>query len=152
MNSQYIWQLRQKMDSFIILCDHVSPGLKWYWIWRVTFGNWICRLPDLIFMACYMKHHNSFSPYIVCYMNQHWWFFPGPMWWQNCTCQRLVFSFTNPPPKKKTTFNSLRFSDAYMRLWTRPSLIQIMAFCQISAKPLSGAMLPYCHFILASMC
>ena len=34
-------------------------------------------------------------------------------------------------------FNSLRPSDAYMRQWTRPSLIQMMACRLISAKPVS---------------
>ena len=35
------------------------------------------------------------------------------------------------------SIGSLRPSDAYMRLWTRPSVIQIMTCCLTGAKPLS---------------
>ena len=41
--------------------------------------------------------------------------------------------------------NSLRSSDAYMRQWNRPSLVQIMACCLLGAKPLSEPMLVYCQ-------
>ena len=47
---------------------------------------------------------------------------------------------------RKHWFNSLRPSDAYKRLETGPSLVQIMA-CELSlfcAKPLSEPMLEYC--------
>ena len=39
---------------------------------------------------------------------------------------------------------SLIPSDAYMRQWTRPSLIQIMAWRRSGAKPLSETALEYC--------
>ena len=41
--------------------------------------------------------------------------------------------------------NSLRPSDTYMRQLTRPSLVQIMAWCLDGAKPLSEPMLEYCQ-------
>ena len=41
-------------------------------------------------------------------------------------------------------YNPLRPSDAYMRQWTRPSLIQIMACRLTGAKPLSEPMPEYC--------
>ena len=40
-------------------------------------------------------------------------------------------------------FNSLRLRDAYMRRWTRSSLVQIMACRLLGAKPLSEPMLTY---------
>ena len=39
--------------------------------------------------------------------------------------------------------NSLRPSDAYMRQWTRTSLVQIMACRLVHAKPLSESLLEY---------
>ena len=41
--------------------------------------------------------------------------------------------------------NSLRPSDAYMQQMTRPSLVQIMAWCWTSTKPLSELMMTYCQ-------
>ena len=41
--------------------------------------------------------------------------------------------------------NSLNPRDAYMRQWTRPSLVQIMACRLFGAKTLSKPMLTYCH-------
>ena len=43
-------------------------------------------------------------------------------------------------------FHSSRPSDEYIHQWTRPSLVQIMAWHQIGAKPLSEPMLEYCLF------
>ena len=42
--------------------------------------------------------------------------------------------------------NSLRPSDAYMRQWTRRSLVQIMGWLQTGAKSLSEPMMEYCQF------
>ena len=41
--------------------------------------------------------------------------------------------------------NSLRPSDPYMRQWSIPSLLQIMACCLLGAKSLSEPILPYCQ-------
>ena len=54
-----------------------------------------------------------------------------------CTGDRMAI---NP------VLNSLRPSDAYMRRWTGSSLLQIMAFRLVGAKPLSEPMLGYCKF------
>ena len=42
--------------------------------------------------------------------------------------------------------NSLRPSDAYMRQYYIPTLVQIMACRLFDAKPLSGPMLPHCQW------
>ena len=42
--------------------------------------------------------------------------------------------------------NSLRLSDAYMHQEARPPLVQIMACCLFSTKPLSKPMLDYCQW------
>ena len=44
---------------------------------------------------------------------------------------------------KMNAFNSL--TDAYMRQWTNPSLVQIMACRLVGAKPLSEPMLINCQ-------
>ena len=46
---------------------------------------------------------------------------------------------------KSSLINSVRPSDAYMRLQHRPSLVQIMACRLFGAKPLSEPMLAYCQ-------
>ena len=46
--------------------------------------------------------------------------------------------------QNSSAINSLRSSDAYMRHWTGPSLVQIMACHLFGAKPLSEPMLEYC--------
>ena len=49
------------------------------------------------------------------------------------------------------TLNSLRPSDAYMRQYNIPTLLQIMA-CRLSGtKPLSEPVLPYCHLTLRNI-
>ena len=58
---------------------------------------------------------------------------PNSMTWE------WIVSFPNC-----THFISLRQSDAYMRRWTRLSLIQIMACRLTGAKPLSEPMMGYC--------
>ena len=45
----------------------------------------------------------------------------------------------------KAHINSLRPSDAYMRQYNIPALLQIMACRLFGAKPLSEPMLPYCQ-------
>ena len=45
----------------------------------------------------------------------------------------------------KLHFNSLGPSDAYMRLYNIPTLVQIMACRLFGAKPLFEPMLPYCQ-------
>ena len=46
---------------------------------------------------------------------------------------------------KLTAFNSSSPSAAYMRQWTGPALVQIMACRLFGAKPLSKPMLGYCQ-------
>ena len=45
---------------------------------------------------------------------------------------------------KCVEINSLKSSDAYIHLWTRSSLVEIMACCRLSAKPLHQPMLTNC--------
>ena len=53
--------------------------------------------------------------------------------------------FISPLVKNCLTFNPLRPSDAYMRQYNIPTLVQIMACRMLGAKPLSEPMLPYCQ-------
>ena len=43
------------------------------------------------------------------------------------------------------SFNALRPDDAYMRHWTGSSLVHVMAYRLIGAKPLPEAMVTYCQ-------
>ena len=45
-----------------------------------------------------------------------------------------------------TAINTLRLSGAYMRQWIGSALVQIMARCLFSAKPLSKLIMGYCQF------
>ena len=48
------------------------------------------------------------------------------------------------------TITTLRQNDAYMRLLTRLSLLQIMACCRVDANPLSEPMLEYFYWTIRS--
>ena len=50
--------------------------------------------------------------------------------------------FISPLVENCLTFNPLRPSDAYMRQYNIPTLVQIMACRMLGAKPLSEPMLP----------
>ena len=67
---------------------------------------------------------------------EKWKFWKLGMW--------KYFNSWSPGNGQVPSVNSLRPSDAYMRWWNIPSLVQIMACRLISAKPLSEPIRLYC--------
>ena len=66
----------------------------------------------------------------------------------NRSCKWLIYSMASWRKISITDFisvNSWRSSDAYMRQYNIPTLVQIMACRLFGAKPLSEPMLPYCQ-------
>ena len=66
-------------------------------------------------------------------------------------CSRVFWSLYLPTTafllwSKWYLINSLRPNDAYIRQWTKPSLVQTMACHLFDTKPLSEPMLIYCQF------
>ena len=61
-----------------------------------------------------------------------------------CSTTLALFSKA-PMPEFEFSINTLRPSDAYMRHYTRPSLVQMMACRLFGAKPSSEPMMIYCH-------
>ena len=100
--------------------------------------------------------------YIYCIhrIKQKSAFFFTQIWWLRAKRSCYIFSnyvlvhptwFKDPVLEMSSTaniaslgLNSLRPSDTYMRRWTGPSLVQIMACRLFGAKPLSEPILEYC--------
>ena len=56
------------------------------------------------------------------------------------------FYFDTEPCLENYSFNSLKPSDPYLRQWSRPSLVYLMACRLFGTKPLSEPMMTYCQF------
>ena len=65
---------------------------------------------------------------------------------ESLSIEMEVFFMSLDNDNSSAGINSLRPSDAYMRRWTGPSLVQTMASRPVGAKPLSEPMLEYCQF------
>ena len=135
---------------------HIEAQKKGMTSWRRHF--------EAIFFITVLSFYFDFTAIMKIIISQQWgrWWLglkavlactspvntssPSHIWVTRSQCVKHINprSYESKALWFQTLVNSLKPSDAYMRQWTRPSLVQIMVRRLFGVKSLSGPVIDYC--------
>ena len=129
-----LFSTRKNQGYWLIIC-----GLRCHIMNSVNFGSSNGLLPDStkLLPEPMLSLHQLGS--VACI-----WGYYHKIWTYQSVKQNHISEITSRSPREKWVDSSL-LSAAYMRQWTRSSLVQVMACRLLGAKPLPKPMLTYCH-------
>ena len=106
--------------------------------WSLIAGQHVLKQCSFDMQHCFngISYVHKWYAFIKCWHcnGQYWVYCLEEKLWPKSEARHVLTVINSSPP-----------SAAYMRQWTGPSLVQVMACCLFGTKPLPEPMLAYCQ-------